>query len=84
MPKVKQIQYEKNKCTGCRLCMLSCSWARSGTHRLADAAICVHVDEKVFERRMEFNCEMCSGCLACVTICPGGALAAELNDGEAN
>ena len=66
--------YLFTQCTGCRLCMLACAWTRAGTHRLSESAICIDVDEKLFHRSMTLDCERCTGCLACVSICPGGAL----------
>ncbi|MCW3488914.1 4Fe-4S binding protein [Dethiobacter alkaliphilus] len=74
------IDYNVSQCTGCRLCMLACAWTGSKTHRLSDSAICIEVDEKLFRRSMILDAERCTGCLACVSICPGEALVKQ--DGE--
>ncbi|MDW7652414.1 MAG: 4Fe-4S binding protein [Bacillota bacterium] len=82
MAKTARILYDAGKCSGCRLCMLACSWVQCGTHKPSDAAITVVVDEKMFVRRMVLDTERCSSCLSCVKFCPDGALQAETDSCE--
>lgn len=84
MVKKKMVTYSTGKCTGCRLCMLACSWVSSGTYSSAASIIRIDVDEKCFTRAMTLDEENCSGCLSCVSACPDGALEAEdIGDKEA-
>jgi NAD-dependent dihydropyrimidine dehydrogenase PreA subunit len=76
----KTILYQGEKCTGCRLCMLACSFACSGTYSPAASVIVVDVDEKRFLRSMVLDEDRCSGCLSCVSACPDGALSAAGQD----
>lgn len=82
MPGKREIVINAEKCTGCRLCMLACSWANEKTHWPQASLIRVDVDEKRFVRRIFLNREKCTGCLSCVNYCPGGALSAANGQGE--
>jgi Fe-S-cluster-containing hydrogenase component 2 len=75
----KVILYDRSKCTGCRLCMLACSWVCTGTYRPSASVIVVDVNEKLFDRSMSLDEERCTSCLSCVANCPGGALSTEEN-----
>lgn len=77
-----EITCEDSRCTGCRLCMLACSWVNSKTHQPTQAFVHVDVDEKNFTRRITLDRERCTGCLACVSFCPSGALQSEKNEGK--
>lgn len=74
MKKAAKIEYLPDKCTGCSICMLACSWARKKTHQPSCACIRVEVDEKTFGRTMLLDDALCNGCLSCVNSCPAEAL----------
>lgn len=74
MASKQTLRHTPGKCTGCRLCMLACSWVQCGAYSVHASVMQIHVDEKVFARTMTLDEERCSGCLACVSACPDGAL----------
>ncbi|MBS4021109.1 MAG: 4Fe-4S binding protein [Dethiobacter sp.] len=71
-----QISCDAVKCTGCRICMLACSWVNTKTHNPRNSFIRVDVNEKNFACRILLDTEKCRRCLSCVSFCPSGALQA--------
>ncbi len=69
-----QINCDAARCTGCRLCMLACSWLNAKTHNPSQSYIRVDVDEKNFACRIFLDSQKCTGCLSCVRFCASGAL----------
>ncbi|MHB1420177.1 MAG: 4Fe-4S dicluster domain-containing protein [Bacillota bacterium] len=64
---------EEEKCTGCKICQLICSWTNHKTFNPRKAYIQVIVDEK----RARFSlaaAQECTECKACIAYCPNGAL----------
>jgi ferredoxin len=74
MAEKPEIRCDALKCTGCRLCMLACSWINAKANNLQKSFIRVDVDEKNFACRIFLDTEKCTHCLSCVRFCPSGAL----------
>ncbi len=72
-----ELTADASRCTGCRLCMLACSFANHRVHRPGASYVRVEVDEKEFACRIFIDREKCRRCLVCVEFCESGALQAK-------
>ncbi|RLB07215.1 MAG: hypothetical protein DRG50_03490 [Deltaproteobacteria bacterium] len=69
----KEIQVDPELCCGCMLCSLICSALQHKSFWPAKAFI--NIEGDLHEARFSINFEPeCERCLACVKICPTGAL----------
>ena len=71
---VAAIISRSDKCLGCKICMLICSWQQEKEFQPDRSAIKVDVDEKNLTCSIELLEERCTGCMLCVKNCPAGAL----------
>ncbi len=69
-----KIDVNEEKCVGCKLCMLACSWAKDKTYCLANSVIQVEIEEKKFKTKITIDETQCTGCKLCIKNCPEGAL----------
>ncbi|MHB1125421.1 MAG: 4Fe-4S dicluster domain-containing protein [Bacillota bacterium] len=65
---------EDEKCTGCKICQLICSWTHHKIFNPGKAYIQVIVDERKAKFKLAAGQE-CTQCKACVVYCPNGVLA---------
>ena len=68
----KTIITDVERCTGCKLCMLACSFRHERRFSLMNSRIQVRID-KVTNINVPFICEQC-GEHTCVDACPIGAI----------
>jgi len=76
MARAADIVTDTSRCTGCRLCMLACSFANQRVNRPEAAHIRVEVNEKEFACSIVIDRDRCRRCLVCVEFCESGALKA--------
>jgi len=65
------------RCTGCRICMMICSWANEKNFQLVHAHIQVKnrdSEEACFEIAFD---QYCKSCGICASYCPSGAIVKE-------
>ncbi|MHB8070899.1 MAG: 4Fe-4S binding protein [Candidatus Cryosericum sp.] len=70
---MKHIVVQPGKCTGCRLCQLTCSAQnfKLNTHKSARIGIVPRFPEGFFE------VHLCNQCGTCLSVCPVGAISVE-------
>ncbi len=66
--------FHPERCLGCKICALTCSWQNEGVYQPDRAAILIEVDEKTRRCRMQLDRNKCSACKLCIKECPGKAL----------
>jgi len=67
----KHLVLDLEKCTGCRICELACSFYKHGRFNPKMSAIRVHYNYELY-RAEGFNA--CTQCGYCVSYCPTGAI----------
>ena len=66
-----KIDVHREKCTGCIICQLECSFVKLGVFNPAESRILIYrIDD---DPQIEFTDE-CDNCGICARLCPYGAL----------
>ena len=69
----KKLTMRENKCTGCRICELICSWNYEKEFTLNKARLMIEIEEEkaIFSLKVT---EKCNNCGLCVKYCSSQAL----------
>ena len=67
---------EPEKCVGCLLCAMRCSYREGGVNPFLGKIIIERTGKSRFDRRIFFQND-CDDCHLCVNICPSGALSTD-------
>jgi NADPH-dependent glutamate synthase beta subunit-like oxidoreductase len=67
------IKLEPEKCFGCLLCAMRCSYREGGVNPFLGSIIVERTGKSRFDRKILFKKD-CDDCHLCVNICPSGAL----------
>jgi Fe-S-cluster-containing dehydrogenase component len=74
---LSHVEFDKDKCTDCRMCMQVCSTNKLG--RVTPAAACIQIDRERSKYYGDMGCRVCDMTheRACVDACPVEALVYE-------
>ena len=69
----KKLTAYSEKCTGCKICQMICSWSKYKVFSPCQAQLDIAVDEKNAAFHISFK-EGCNSCSICTRYCPSGAI----------